>query len=374
MRRASTTARAVLAGAVVISLTAAPVAATAVSDEPRPRELQTALDEVVETGAIGAVAAVQREHGGWHGHSGTALLDTTRAIPEESRFRIGSITKTFVAVVALQLVDEGRLRLDDTVEKWLPGVLPRGETVTVRHLLNQTSGLYDYLHTLTLPPDPRFLDNRLRTWTPTELIDRAVSEGPVFAEPGTEFSYSNTNYLVLGQILRKATGLSYGALIERRIIRPLRLRATVVPGTSQDIPGPHAHGYVPITRDGSTRLVDYTEMNPSVMGAGGEMISTPTDLNRFFEALFRGRLVPADLIGQMTEPGTDGGRYGLGLFIRTTSCGLTVYGHDGDALAYNSWAYSTRDGRRQVAVALTPDFRGDPDNAVDQLVDRAFCN
>jgi D-alanyl-D-alanine carboxypeptidase len=129
--------------------------------------------------------------------------------PVNSRFRAGSITKTFVSTVVLQLVDAGRLRLDDTVETWLPGVVPGGDHVTVRHLLNHTSGLYDYLHTVPFPPSQEFVDNRWRTWTPEELIARAVANPPTFEPPGSAFAYSNTNYTLLGRIIEKITHRPY---------------------------------------------------------------------------------------------------------------------------------------------------------------------
>jgi D-alanyl-D-alanine carboxypeptidase len=151
------------------------------------------------------------------------------------------------------------------------------------------------------------------------------------------------------------------------------LHGTSVPGTSPRIPGPHPHGYVPMTQNGEPYLLDYTEMNPSVMGAGGEMISTTTDLNRFFAALLGGRLLPGHLLADMTTPAVEGRRYGLGLAWRDTPCGVRVYGHDGDALAYQSWSFSMPDRRRQVTVAVTPDFRADLDDAVDALLDKAFC-
>ena len=114
-------------------------------------------------------------------------------------------------------------------------------------------------------------------------------------------------------------------------------------------------------------------MNPSVFGAGGEMISTTKDLNRFFAALLGGRLLPGHLLDEMKTPGVESSTYGLGLAWRDTSCGVRVYGNDGDALAYQSWSFSTEDGRRQVTVALTPDFRGDTDDAVDAFLDKAIC-
>jgi D-alanyl-D-alanine carboxypeptidase len=353
---------------------AAPAAAVAAPEEPDRAGLQKKLDDVVAGYAVGAVAEVRDEHRVWRGTSGVAEVGTTRAIPVHGRFRAGSITKTFVATVVLQLVAEGRLRLDDTVETWLPDVVPNGDRITVRQLLNHTSGLYDYKNTLPVPPSQEFLNIRWRTWTADEQIQRAAAHPPTFEPPGSAYKYSNTNYLVLGEIIEKVTGQSYGEEIERRLIRPLRLRDTEVPGTSPWIRGPHPHGYVPIEQNGDKHLVDFTEMNPSLFGAGGEMISTTADLNRFFTALLGGRLLPAPLLDEMKTPGIEGGKkYGLGLAWRDTTCGIRLYGNDGDALAYQSWSFSTEDGHHQVTVALTPDFRGDPDNAVDAFLDKAIC-
>jgi D-alanyl-D-alanine carboxypeptidase len=291
-------------------------------------------------------------------------------VPVRGRFRAGSITKTFVATVVLQLVDEGRLRLEDPVARWLPGVVPDGRRITLRHLLNHTSGLHDVVETLPMPPQQEFYANRWRTWTAAQLVSRALEHPPTFRPPGSAFDYSSTGYLLLGQVVEEATGRPWGREVERRILRPLRLHGTSVPGASPRIRGPHPHGYVP----GGDGLLDYTEMNPSVMGAGGEMISTTRDLDRFFAALLGGRLLPDHLLDQMRTQGVAGGRpYGLGLAWRETSCGLRVYGNDGDALAYQSWSFTSADGDRQATLALTPDFGGDPDDAVDAFLDEAFC-
>ena len=238
--------RALVTATTAVAVIAAPAAATAAPEEADRAGLQGGLDDVVAAVAVGALAEVRDEHGVWRGTSGVAELGTTRAVPVDGRFRAGSITKTFVATVVLQLVDEGRLRLDDTVEAWLPGVVPNGHHITVRQLLNHTSGLYDYMRTLPMPPEPEFLDNRWRTWTAAELVARAVANPPMFEPPGSAFTYSNTNYILLGQIIEKVTGQSYGEEIERRMIRPLQLDDTSLPGTSTRIRGPHPHGYVPI--------------------------------------------------------------------------------------------------------------------------------
>ncbi len=366
--------RALVGATAALVVLAMPTAAPATPRKPDRAELQSRLEGIVAAGAVGALAEVRDEHGVWRGTSGVAKLGTTRTVPVDGRFRAGSITKTFVATVVLQLVGEGRLRLDDPLAAWLPGAVPDGRRITLRQLLGHTSGLYDYLRTLPLPPAPEFVANRWQTRRPDELVARAVANPATFEPPGSAFAYSNTNYLLLGEIIEKVTGHPYGVEVDRRIIRPLRLTGTSVPGSSPWILGPHPHGYVPELRDGGTHLVDLTAMNPSVMGASGEMISTTGDLNRFFAALLGGRLLPARLLAAMRTPGVDGARYGLGLaWWRDTSCGIRVYGNDGDALAYQSWSYTTQDRRRQATLALTPDFRGDPDAAVDAFMDDAFC-
>lgn len=119
--------------------------------------------------------------------------------------------------------------------------------------------------------------------------------------------------------------------------------------------------------------MDNTDVNPSMMGAGGELISTTADLDRFFAALLRGRLLPPHLLAEMTRPGVDGSPYGFGMFLKETACGVPIYGNDGDALSYPAWSYSTLDARRQVTIALTPDFRADLDDTIDDYLDQVFC-
>ncbi|HEX5090191.1 MAG TPA: serine hydrolase domain-containing protein [Nocardioides sp.] len=367
-------------GALILMTTMVTAAAVAVvpavADEATPGQRpatearwQHALDDITATAAVGALAEVHDGRHVWRGTSGVAELGRARPVPTRGLFRAGSITKTFVATVVLQLVDEGRLRLADPVERWLPGVVPDGGRITVRELLDQTSGLPDVVPTLPKPPDPAFYDNRWRTWTTEELAQRALAQ-PTTGDPGAAFHYSSTNYLLLAEVVEKVTGRSYAAEVERRIIRPLRLRHTSLPGTSVGIPGPHPHGYVP-GPDGA--LVDYTRMNPSVFGAAGELISDAHDLDRFFAALLGGRLLPPELLGQMETPLEDS-PYGLGLFVRTTTCGVTVIGHDGDALAYQAWSYATTDLRRRVTVAITPSFAADSDEFVDAFLARVFCS
>lgn len=362
--------RRVLRGLVGVVAAVGVVAPGVAVAAPRDRSgLQGRLDDVVAASAVGALAEVRDGHRVWRGGSGVAVLGTSRPVPVQARFRVGSITKTFVATVVLQLVAKGRLRLEDSVERWLPGVVPNGRNITVRQLLNHTSGLYDYRLTLPKPGSPEFLALRWQTLTPDELMAPALAHDPEFEPPGSSYSYSNTNYLLIGQIIEKVTGHSYGDEIEHRLIKPLGLSGTTMPGTSPWIRGPHPHGYIPT----DTGLLDYTELNPSLFGAGGDMISTAADLNTFFAALLGGHLLPARLLKEMKTPGTNDGTYGLGLSWHNTSCGIPVYGNDGDALAYQAYSFSTEDVRRQVTVAVTPDFRTNPDAFVDAVVNEAIC-
>ncbi|GAA1611457.1 serine hydrolase domain-containing protein [Kribbella sancticallisti] len=358
-------AGALVAGATAAAMIAAPAPAAADGGgggEP----LQGKLDNVVAASAVGGLAEVRDEHRVWRGTSGVAEVGRSASVPANGRFRAGSITKTFVATVVLQLVDEGAVRLDDSVEKWLPGVIPNGEGITVRHLLNHTSGLYDFKDTLRLPD---IVANRWKTWTADEVIRRAVANPPTSTTPGRIFDYSNTNYTVLGEIITAATGASYGDEVERRIVRPLGLHGTEMPGTSPHISGPHPHGYLP-TAEG---LLDFTEMNPSLFGAGGELISTTRDLNDFFSALLTGQLLSPRLLAEMKQPAVEGRDYGLGLAWRDTECGVRVYGNDGDSLTYQSWAFSTPDASHQVSVVLTPNFKADSDDYIGNFLDEAIC-
>ncbi|MFG2859009.1 serine hydrolase domain-containing protein [Streptomyces mirabilis] len=243
---------------------------------PDATALRAALDRVTATGAVGAVA--DRQGGAvWRGSSGKSRLNGRQAAPVDGRFRAGSVTKTFTATVVLQLAGEGRLRLSDTAERWLPGLVPApgGDKITVRELLQHASGLPEYTDGLLDGDAPH---DRFRTWTPAELVRRAVKDGdrnrPLLFPPGTDHHYSNTDYIVLGMIIEKVTGRSYRTEIDQRIIRPLALRDTRLPGSSPFLTGPHSHGYEPVEKeDGTLVPVDYTTVNMSIAGAAGEIIS-----------------------------------------------------------------------------------------------------
>ncbi|GIF13492.1 serine hydrolase domain-containing protein [Actinoplanes teichomyceticus] len=332
-------------------------------------DLRRDLGAIVDAGATAALAEVADRSGTRRAAAGVAQLGRPAPAPTGGRFRIGSVSKTFLATVILQLEAERRLRLDDTVQRWLPGVVPGGDRITLRQLLNHTSGLYDYTDALDLSPQG-WLAQRFRSWEPAELVALATAQPPLFA-PGTDWSYSNTNYVLLGMVVETVTGNDHAAEIQRRIIGPLGLRQTESPGEKASITGPHAHGYLPVGPQGAQKPVDVTRMNPSVADAAGDMISSTADLNTFFAALLGGRLLPPAQLAAMTTmvPGHD---YGLGLERTPLSCGVTLYGHGGGIFGYATGSFHTRDGSRRLSLSINP-YQGDFDPALETLIDRVFC-
>jgi D-alanyl-D-alanine carboxypeptidase len=332
---------------VLAALMAATLATTPVTTSA-PAELRQALDRVVAAGAVSAIAEVRAGHTTVRAGSGTAEWGGRRPVPVDGRYRVGSVTKTFVATVVLQLVGQGRLRLADPVERWVPGLVPAG--ITVERLLRHQSGLYDYADALLPRGDTEaFLRVRLRTFTARELVRIATAHPPV--PP----AYSNTDFVVLGLVVEAVTGRGYGTEIRQRILRPLRLDDTDVPGTRPYLTGPHAHVYV--ARDGVP--VDVTVMSPTLAGAAGEMISTTADLNRFLRALVGGRLLrPAELAAM-----TSGTGMGLEVFD-VPGCGRIV-GHGGGGPGFHGGAFSRADGSRQVSVTGAV-WTGRPGDTVDE--------
>lgn len=260
-----------------------------------------------------------------------------------------------MATVVLQLVEEEKLSLDDTVEQRLPGLLRAGDLITVRQLLQHTSGLADYT------ADPGVLTGvaQNRVFKPRELVKIAETM-PATTAPGSGFGYSNTNYIVAGLLVEAVTGHRLGHELRRRIIGPLHLTGTSFPVSSKRIPGYHAHGYVPtaLAATPGEQLTDVTALNPSAAWAAGALVSTTTDLSRFYRALMSGRLLGPDMLRQMkdtvaqdpTEPATF--RYGLGIERVQDPCGAN-WGHTGAIFGYQSLAYWNQRTRRTVVLSST---------------------
>jgi D-alanyl-D-alanine carboxypeptidase len=341
--------------------------------------LQRALDQVVAAGVPGAVLLVRDGEGTTRLTSGYGNLKPQTPMRAGDRFRVGSITKTFVATVALQLVGERKLALADTVEHWLPGAVPNGERVTVRQLLNHTSGLFDYGADRAFVADA--FRHPLKEWTPRQIVAIANAHKPRFA-PGAGWSYSDTNYYVLGLIVEAATGHSLAGELRHRIFVPLSLRATSFP-SAPGIAGRYAHGYF------LRPLQDVSVGSPSVQWAAGAIVSNADDLARFFRALLGGRLLRRDLLHVMETVVTPaaGFSYGLGLQRLREQCGF-VWGHTGASPGYVANALNSKNGAREVIVLVnaTAASLSAPANgfqffhlpkrageAVDRVIHTAYC-
>jgi D-alanyl-D-alanine carboxypeptidase len=292
-----------------------------------PALQQILEDTLAAYNGPGAVMAVRFDDGTtWVGAAGTAQIGTSQPLTPAHRFRIGSVTKTFTAGAVLQLAGNGTLSLDDTVDDWLPGMLPRGDTITIRMLLNHSAGLFDYSW------DEWFLDcytdNLTQTWAPESLIGIATAYDPV-AEPGATGIYSNTHYVVLGSIIEAASGLTVEKFITDAILAPLGLVHTSFP-TTADISDPFARGYLDLNGDGLFSAdEDVTDQHPGAFWTAGAILSTPEDLLLWLDELFSGTLLDDSLQAERLTfdvPMSGGGPddfFGLGIATMGGSVGHT---------------------------------------------------
>ncbi|MFJ9814662.1 serine hydrolase domain-containing protein [Streptomyces sp. NPDC101151] len=329
-----------------------------------------AIEAAVRAGVPGVTATAKDTHGTWSTTAGVGDTRTGEPRSTADRYRVGSITKSFVSTVLLQLEAEGRLSLDDKVDRWLPGVVSGhghdGRDITVRQLLNHTSGIYNYTadddfgRTYFLKDG--FFRHRYDTLTPLDLVAVAMKHKPDFA-PGTSWNYSNTNYVLAGMVIGKVTGHSYATEITRRIIEPLHLTATSVPGTRVTVPRPSSRAYSKLAQTATGPSYDVTKLNPSLASSAGEMISNSADLDRFYSALLSGKLLPPRQLKEMKTTvkmaGVPNIGYGLGLMDTRLSCGVHVWGHDGGIHGSASSAVTTADGRHSLALNFNGDWAGD---------------
>ncbi|MEV3857118.1 serine hydrolase domain-containing protein [Streptomyces sp. NPDC050095] len=354
-------------------MTAAALAPTTVSAAPHPDPVQQGLDALVRSdGVPGSLASVTGRDGGTRTYTaGVADVTTGEPVPHDGQVRVGSNTKTFTAVRVLQLVAEHRVSLDAGVDDYLPGLLRGdgidGHRIKVRHLLQQTSGLPNY---------SEYLDDEVRPYTPRELLDRALRHQAHFA-PGEKWEYSNTNYVVAGLLVEKVTGRPLAEELERHVIRRAGLRHTYFPAPGETaLREAHPKGYYQDAP--GTPLVDATEWDPSWAWAAGELVSTPSDLDRFFGALLSGRLLPQPQLARMRHtvpagsPFPAGARYGLGLVSTPLSCGGVSWGHGGSMTGYESRVGVTEDGRA-ASVAVTTQPGRATQQRMEKLVDTALC-
>ena len=321
------------------SASASASVSAAETESAEKARITTTAQNLVDAGHPAALAAVTKADGSTVGVAvGKGNLETGEAPPLDGEVRIGSISKTFTAVVIMQLVQEGKITLDEPIETYLPGLLHGegidGAKITVRQLLQHTSGLPEYTDQIGLE-DP--FANRDKYYSARDTLDLALSKPAAF-EPGSQFKYTNTNYIVLSLLAEKVTHRPLAEQITKRIIEPLGLSHTYYPGPGEEnIRGTHPHAY---TRNNQGQLEDITRQDPSAAGGAGAMISTPSELTKFLQAAFNGTLLNQDSITEMKKTvdtsnlsGVPGSGYGLGILSMPLSCG-TAWGHSGGIPGY----------------------------------------
>ncbi|MFE7840729.1 serine hydrolase domain-containing protein [Streptomyces sp. NPDC057474] len=334
------------------------VSAQSQADPDLAAAMKTAIAGLPSADATAALVRVGGTDGVWRGSSGVHDLTTDRAADPNGRFRAGSVTKVFTAAVVLQLAAEGRVDLDRSARSYLPELIPAAYGgVTVRQLLNHTHGIpaADFPGTTV----EEWYANRFRIHDPEDMVRSATSKKPEFA-PGERQHYLNIGYTVAGLLIERVTGDSYENQVTRRVLKPLGLRNTYLPGTDPRIVGPHNHGYQRMTLgDGTTGLRDVTVWGSTDGWAAGDIVSTTADLERFTNALFRGRIVPRGpvLEEMFTVPEvadfTTGkpAEFAVGL-ARKVLGGREVWGKTGGRWGYNTAIASTRDGSRTLVYSV----------------------
>ena len=353
-----------------IALGAAGGAASAAPSKGEAESLKSRAQGLVEAGYPAVLAAVTDSKGESAGVAvGKGNLETGQAPPMDGEVRIGSNTKTFVAVVVMQMVQEGKVGLDEPIETYLPGLIKGegidGSRITVRQLLQHTSGLPEY--TDTTPGSGDIFQVKDHYIPPRDLLDTALGK-PAQFEPGAQWKYTNTNYLVLGMLVERVSQRPVGEQIDERIVKKLGLSHTYFPAPGdRSIKGTHPQGYH-LSAEG--KLEDITEMDPVWGWAAGAMVSTPSELNTFFQAVFDGRLLTQSSIDEMKNGAVDassylgpGTVYGLGLIGRSLSCGGTSWGHGGTIHGYQTDNAVGPDGTAvTVAVTALPTAIADQNN------------
>lgn len=349
-------------------------AAAAASKQPAyAAKLRTELPAAMKANAVPGIAVLidSPSRGNWRGTFGTAEIGKQVPMKMSDLFRIGSNTKTMTSTVILQLVEEGKLKLNDPIGKFVPGV-PNGKKITIRELAEMRSGLYSYSF------DPGFnktLDTQpKKAWKPSELLKIAFSHKPNFA-PGAQYEYSNTNIVLLGVVIEKLTGETASEAFQERIFGPLKMKHSSLPEPNEwKIPGPHAQGYqfgtnvatiesyaVPKAEqaaalDGSLLPLNYTNSNPSWAWTAGGAISTPAELATYAKALGTGKglLSPKMQKVRMNSlrpivPGAKTGvEYGIGL----AQFAPGIVGHDGQVPGFSSFmAYDIETGDTIILAA-----------------------
>lgn len=384
-----------LVGGTLVTTVAAAAPTTEQADQARGAHgrdsVRRAVDALVRDDGFPAALASVRDQRGRTRHlvAGVGDLATGSRVPTDGQVRFASNSKTFVAVAVMQLVGEGKIELDAPIGTYLPGLVDNGRdgaervdgaAITVRQVLQHTSGIPEYLDVL-LADGLSSVDAMIDTYVqPRALLDAAMTRPATFA-PGSSWSYSNTNYVVAGLLVENVTGRPLHEVLTQRVIQKAGLRDTYLPAVGErEIRGRHPHGYHADAPGGTLR--DVTELDPSAAWAAGDVVGTPSDLIRLYTAILDGRLVGAAELAEMQKtvpvPAEWGPmRYGLGIAETSLSCGGVAWGHGGDIFGYSTREGVTTDGRAaSVAVTALPSSVSDPAamQHVDAVIDTALCS
>ncbi|MGW0706168.1 serine hydrolase domain-containing protein [Streptomyces sp. NPDC002643] len=368
-------------GAITLSLLTVPAQAAPRPDTPPDTAaaavaapdrtaLRTSLRTALSQGAPGAFARIDDNGKALHLAEGVADRVSERALGTGDRIRVGSVTKTFSAVVLLQLVDEGKLKLDSPVNTHLPGLVD--QRITVRHVLSHRSGLYDHANTLFTPSVQGFEKVRNKVYTYRQLMDMSLAK-PLTNKPGATYAYSNANFVVAGMLIEEITKKPVATAYQNRIIKPLKLTETFYVHPENTIPGKFSRGYM--TADSSGRKIDSTEQTVSWAQSAGALVSSAKDLNKFLTALMKGKLTSSAQLKQMLTwtPVNSTQAYGLGLRRRDLSCGISVYGHTGTVQGYYTWAFTSKDGKRSLTSFANTSNNGTVYSTMNRTLESAFC-
>jgi D-alanyl-D-alanine carboxypeptidase len=346
---------ALLAAACLAGVTSAPADAGAAPAD-RDRALREQLADLVRSpgGPPGVIAVLRREGDSRVLRAGVADLATGRPISPDDHMRIASTAKAFSGAVALRLVDRGALSLDDTIGRRLPSLPRQWRAVTLRQLLNHTSGLPDYtrspefLEILTADPRHHFDSRRLLDY---------VAGDPLLFRPGSRYMYSNSDNIAVALMAEAATGKRYEQLLRGLVYRPLGLRDTSLP-QGYEMPEPYMHGYDVSPPDAPEDVSEV--LSASGVWASGGIVSTPADLTRFIRGYAGGALVSRATLREQrrwidgaSEPAGPGkNKAGAAIFRYATRCGV-VLGHTGNFPGYTQLIAATPDGRRSLTFSLT---------------------
>ncbi|MEV6260643.1 serine hydrolase domain-containing protein [Streptomyces sp. NPDC051784] len=378
MTRIGTRLASVIGAVCATALALSTPAAHATTTESDHSATLAALRAFQAAAGPGAGVHAGNADGSWTLSVGTGTVNANRPIKADEHFRIGSQSKTFTAVVVLQLVEEGRVTLDAPIDDYLPGVVTGngydGTRITVRHLLQHTGGLGAYMPSPGLKTPPSNPDG---TFSLSTVVRYALDASPPVSAPGAGFTYSNTGYYILGMLIEKLTGQQVHQAVTERVIEPLGLTHTSVPAPGdRTLPAPAVNGYHGARVGPLYVWLPAVSYDPSLFSGAGSMISTLEDMSAFHRELASGKVLSAKSLAEMRtvrQVGASTG-YGLGLQTYEPSCGGTARGHSGGVPGYESFTLTMDDGRYVSLVTNVLVQVGQrPDAQLQKLLDTALC-